>query len=95
LARLDQSFQITNPNSMPLTISLYNAVVWTPGGHFSGNFASGDTNAIHVTDGTYDNIHAATGANAYQAAQDATLTNLFYGGPAQDLRRSHGRHPSR
>jgi hypothetical protein len=60
-------------------------MVWTPGGHFSGNFASGGVNAIHVTDGTFDNIHTASGAAAYQASQDATLSNLLYGGPAQDL----------
>ena len=84
-AKLSQSFQINNPNSVPLTISLFDHAVWEPGGHTFGLSASGGIGAISVTDGTYNDTHMAIAATAYQAAADATLGNLLYGGTAADL----------
>ncbi|HEX4590039.1 MAG TPA: hypothetical protein VH120_08935, partial [Gemmataceae bacterium] len=52
-SRLDQSFQVSNPNTAPLTISLFDWVVWTPGNKPFGDSAVGDLNSISVTDGTY------------------------------------------
>ncbi|HEX4590927.1 MAG TPA: PEP-CTERM sorting domain-containing protein, partial [Gemmataceae bacterium] len=83
--RLDQTFQIHNPNSAPLSISLFNFAAWSPGGHTAGLNASGDINAIAFTDGVYNDTHTAVGATAYQAATDLTLVNLLYGGAATDL----------
>jgi hypothetical protein len=84
-ARLSQSFQIGNPNSSPMTISLFNSAVLDPGSRSSGLFASGGLNGISVTDGSYDDTHMAVGATAYQAATDASLGNLLFGGAAKDL----------
>jgi hypothetical protein len=60
-ARLDQSFQINNPNPSPLTISLFNFVYWDLEGDFNTQVgAAGDSNSISVTDGLYQDTHTAT-----------------------------------
>lgn len=84
-ARLKQSLQITNPNSTPLTISLYNAMVPYPGGTSTIYTSSGGLGNILATDGAYDVTFSATGATAYEADTTGTLGALLYGGPATDL----------
>ena len=84
-ARLDESFQISNPNSTALTLLLYNAAGMDPDSRPSGFNASGDSNSISVTDGIYNLSHSAAGAGAYQVATDSSLASLLYGGTAADL----------
>ncbi len=85
-ARLDQTFQITNPNPTPLTISLYDLVAWVPNDNFSAQLtASGNANTISVTDGTYVDTHTAVGATAFQAGSGPALANLLTNSSPDDL----------
>jgi hypothetical protein len=83
---LSQSFQVTNPNSTPLSISLFNLAYW----QLSDNpdkivIASGDINSISAQDGTYQIAHSAVGASAFQAAKDQALINILTDGSVSNL----------
>jgi hypothetical protein len=81
--QLNQTFEITNPNSSPLTISLFNLVLWAPGGNYFSTpvTATGDINSISVTDGLYEDTHTALGATAFQADQGTAFRTSSRTGP--------------
>ena len=84
--RLDQTFQITNPNSSPLTIALFNYVRWSPSGNLATNItATGDANSISVTDGTYLDTHLPTGTSAYQAGPATASAPLLTDNSVNDF----------
>ncbi len=84
--QVNQSFQITNPNSTPLNISLFNLALWSLSNNADNAvIANGNANAITVTDGVYQETHSAVGASAFQAATDPTLENLLTGGTPYNL----------
>jgi hypothetical protein len=87
-AALSQSLKITNPNSAPLTIALFNLVVPFPGASGNNLFAAGGINSITETNGVYNIAVSATTANAFQAATNLSIENLLTGGPAGDLNNS-------
>ncbi len=85
-ARLDQTFQITNPNPTPLAISLFDFVAWSPGNSRTAQVvAAGNVDSVSVTDGNYVDTHMAVGASAFQAAQAPALANLLTDGAPNDL----------
>jgi hypothetical protein len=88
LATLSQSFQITNPNATPLTISLFNVVFWTAGAGFNGRdeVVSGSPNSLAIDGGAYHATHTAvTPATAFEVAESSTLQNLLTNGTVDDF----------
>jgi hypothetical protein len=87
--QLSQSFQITNPSSSPLTMSLFNLVYWPLSDNPSNPvIATGNINSITVTDGIYQETHTAVAAAAFQAAKDQALINLLTDAPVNNLNNS-------
>jgi hypothetical protein len=84
-ATVAQSFQITNPNSAPLTIFLYDLASWNVTPTTPGAIVTGGLNAITVDGGFYRAVHSATGATAYQATEYPALQNLLTGSSVHDL----------
>lgn len=82
---LHQTFEITNPTPVPLTIFLYDLAFWEPGNHFTGVTGSLQSDAIAVTDGVYEDTHTGPGALAYQASGDASLVTLLTNSSVNDL----------
>jgi hypothetical protein len=67
-ATLAQTFQINNPGATALSITLFNYADLDINGTAGNNTATGNVNAITGADGSWQAVHSAVGANAFQVA---------------------------